>query len=45
MTEDTAVDIYEVSEWLDQIIVEVNNISLTLDKLIAKYPMREKVNG
>lgn len=45
MTKDTAIDIYEVSQWLDQIIVEVNNISITLDNLIAKYPVREKVNG
>jgi len=45
MTEDTAIDIYEVSQWLDQIIVEVNNISITLDNLIARYPVREKVNG
>ena len=45
MSEDTAIDIYEVSEWLDQVIVEVNNMSLTIDRLIAKYPVREKVNG
>jgi hypothetical protein len=45
MTEETAVDIWEVSQWLDQVIVEVNNISDTIDKLITQYPAAEKVNG